>query len=106
MTFINIHEQRADLLPDKYDGFFRYHDSEMTLVLEDGDVESPYGHFTLREVTLESIATVPMGFGYDLVEPGWYIDVRNSDGLIWVFDYRGTGTFPEENARAAFEAAR
>lgn len=93
-------------MPAVADNFFRYHDGEKTEVESDGDVSSPVGYFTLRFVNGDDISDYAIEQGDPWasarLDPGWYIDVRDSDGNVWAFYYGEQATLNEEKARADF----
>lgn len=102
VELMGIGNDNVELLSSNYDHWFRYHDSTETEVDEVGDQDVfPHGHATLRFVSDDYLAEHPSLSVY-LPTAGWYIDVRDSNGFVFVFDYLGTGTLPEERARAAF----
>lgn len=112
MSMIVATFENGQLVTARADDYFRYHDQERTMVEEDGNVEGPVGHFTLREVTTSTIADYVSEHGDPWLsetrnfEPGWYIDVRGEDGTIWAFAYGSNEyTMPEEAARKDFAEA-
>lgn len=120
MSIIIATMENGHLMPPMADDFFRYHDHMSTEVTETGDVESPIGHVTLRQVDRDAIANYVSEYGDPWasvrrnLSPGWYIDVRGSDGTVWAFFYDGwcedhqafcADTLAEETARRNFAEA-
>lgn len=70
---------------------------------QDGDVDSPFGHVSLVEITRDDIASYVSREGDPWMserrnfEPGWYLIRLNSDGLIWGMFYS-----TEQDARDDF----
>lgn len=112
MSMIIATFENGELMPSRADAFFRYHDGEATQVEEDGNVEGPVGHFTLRRVTRDDIAKYVSEHGDPWasmtrnIAPGWYVDARGEDGAVWAFYYGEDATLNEETARREFAEAQ
>lgn len=104
------------LLHGKFDRTFRNICEAGWANESDGDVESPYGHFSLVEIPEpggeldELIAACEVGREYDdgvhqypLPAPGWYVAVVDSNGFWWVY---ATATQSESGARWIFSVMR
>jgi len=94
--------EKVDLMNQKYDHWFRWHDSEQTEVDSTGDQNDfTHGYAYLRFVSDDFLAE-DRTEAINKPDAGWYIDVRDSAGFVFVFTYYGTGTLAEEAARAAY----
>lgn len=112
MSVIMTTFENGELMSSRADDFFRYHDQELTMVEETGDVESHIGHATLRKVERDVIAAYVSEFGDPWASMqsnlglGWYVDVRGEDGTVWAFYYGTDFTLNEEAARKDFAEAQ
>lgn len=106
------------LMPERFDGFFKWFISQFGTTDECGTVESPLGWVGLVEVTDKDIVDwyesegksleemrQHMGLDEYPVDAGFYVLRQDDNGLIWAMTYGGSGTLAEESARADFAEA-
>lgn len=97
------------LLVPEYDSLFKSIVTEGWCVSSTGDVESPTGYFSITEIPAHDgerdemwaavlDETTGLDIDADLPDPGWYLTIEESNGMICVFEMKH-----KEQAQVAYQ---